>query len=132
MAFAVAQLEKNPRLAFGELKAAADKKGLSVLPIIYGRAKKALGLQRRAPVKPGRRVAGRSPAPVVPGAPPPLDKPRRGRPPKVAPTALDGSISQLMEAVQQAEVHRKALEQIQAILDQALNPRRGPGRPRKL
>jgi hypothetical protein len=37
-----------------------------------------------------------------------------------------------MEAVQQAEVHRKALEQIQAILDQALNPRRGPGRPRKL
>ena len=134
MAFAVAQLEKNPRLAFGELKAAADKKGLQVLPIIYGRAKKALGLQRRSTAKPGRRVAGRSPLPssVATPATPGIVKPRRGRPPKSASTpTLDGSLSQLMETVQQAEVHRQALEQIQQILDNALHPRRGPGRPRK-
>ena len=135
MAFAVAQLEKNPRIAFGDLKAAADKKGLQVLPIIYGRAKKALGLQRRSTAKPGRRVAGRSPlptaTPAVPGLPG-VVKPRRGRPPKSASTpTLDGSLSQLMETVQQAEVHRQALEQIQQILDNALHPRRGPGRPRK-
>lgn len=132
MAFAVAQLEKNPRIAFGELKAAADKKGLQVLPIIYGRAKKALGLQRRSTAKPGRRVAGRSPLPAATPAVPGVVKPRRGRPPKSASTpTLDGSLSQLMEAVQQAEVHRQALEQIQQILDNALHPRRGPGRPRK-
>ncbi len=130
MAFAVAQLEKNPRIAFGDLKAAADKKGLQVLPIIYGRAKKALGLQRRSAAKPGRRVAGRS---TVPGASADvMDRPRRGRPPKSAsPVSLDGSLNQLMEAVQQAEVHRQALEQIQQILDQALRPKRGRGRPRK-
>lgn len=133
MAFAVAQLEKNPRIAFGDLKAAADKKGLQVLPIIYGRAKKALGLQRRSVVKPGRRVAGRSPnppAPVVPGAVP-AARPRRGRPPKTASASLDGSLSQLMETVQQAELHRQALEQIQVIIDNALRPKRGRGRPRK-
>lgn len=139
MAFAVAQLEKNPRIAFGDLKAAADKKGLSVLPIIYGRAKKALGLQRRSTIKPGRRVAGRSPLPapvsgaaaLTPGTPAP--RPRRGRPPKsAASVSLDGSLSQLMEAVQQAEVHRQALEQIQQIIENALHPKRGRGRPRKL
>jgi hypothetical protein len=122
MAFAVAQLEKNPRIAFGDLKAAADKKGLQVVPIIYGRAKKALGLQRRPTVKPGRRVAGRSV--VVAPAEPVVEKPRRGRPPKALPTALDGSLSHLMEAVQQGEVHRKALEQIRAIIDEALRPRK--------
>ena len=134
MAFAVAQLEKNPRIAFGDLKAAADKKGLQVVPIIYGRAKKALGLQRRAPIKPGRRVAGRSTVAPVPGVDEAVvEKPRRGRPPKALPTALDGSLSALMEAVQQAEVHRKALEQIRSILDEALKPRPevGAGRPRK-
>ncbi len=132
MAFAVAQLEKNPRIAFGDLKAAADKKGLQVLPIIYGRAKKALGLQRRSAAKPGRRVAGRSPVPAPGASVPGVDRPRRGRPPKSATTpTLDGSLSQLMEAVQQAEVHRQALEQIQQILDSALRPRRGRGRPRK-
>jgi len=123
MAFAVAQLEKNPRIAFGDLKAAADKKGLQVVPIIYGRAKKALGLQRRSAVKPGRRVAGRS-AVVSPPVEAVVEKPRRGRPPKALPTALDGSLSHLMEAVQQGEVHRKALEQIRAIIDDALRPRK--------
>ena len=122
MAFAVAQLEKNPRIAFGDLKAAADKKGLQVVPIIYGRAKKALGLQRRSALKPGRRVAGRSVV-VVP-AEAVVEKPRRGRPPKALPTALDGSLSHLMEAVQQGEVHRKALEQIRSIIDEALRPRK--------
>ncbi|MCG5054833.1 MAG: hypothetical protein KA712_17860 [Myxococcales bacterium] len=130
MAFAVAQLEKNPRMAFGDLKAMAEKRGLSVLPIVYGRAKKALGLQRRGG-KPGRRVAPGRVALRPQGSASP-GRARRGRPPKSGATSPgEGDIGRLMELVQQAELHRQALEQIQAIIEGALKPNRPRGRPRK-
>lgn len=122
--FAVAQLKKNPKIPFADLKAAAEKRGLKMMPIIYGRAKLALGL-----AKPGGargRVNGRAP--------------RAGARASGAVSAaarvagLDGTLSSLMDAVRRAEAQQHALDQIRAILAGLETNgvvKRRPGRPRK-
>lgn len=141
MTFAVTQLKKNPNAEFSKLAAAAKGKGLSLIPIVFGRAKLALGLSKpksAAAGKPGRKPAGRGP-----GRPPgrPLGRPP-GRPPGRPAVAragvamnvggMDSSVGQLLQVVKQAEVQREALAQIQAILGNLdLGGKRGPGRPRK-
>ncbi len=120
MTFAVAQLKKNPKIEFGKLAAAAKSKGLSLIPIVFGRAKLALGLAKpgNRAGKPGRKPAGR---PSVAHAGVEL---RLG--------GLDSSLGQLLQVVKQAEVQREALAQIKAILGTLdLGGKRGPGRPRK-
>lgn len=42
--FAVASLKKNKKVEFATVRDAAKKKGLTLYPIVYGRAKAALGL----------------------------------------------------------------------------------------
>ncbi len=49
MDFILAQLKKNKGVAYADVKAAAQKKGLVVWPIMYGRAKALLGLVPSAP-----------------------------------------------------------------------------------
>ena len=45
---AVKMLKRNPKVEYSAVKAAADKKRLSIYPIVYGRAKAALGLVKVA------------------------------------------------------------------------------------
>lgn len=52
--FVVAQLKKNPKVAYSEVHAAAEKKGHTIYPIMYGRAKRLLGL---VAAKSGKKVA---------------------------------------------------------------------------
>jgi len=42
--FAVAALKKNKKVEFATVRDAAEKKGMTLFPIVYGRAKAALGL----------------------------------------------------------------------------------------
>ncbi len=43
MKLILAKLKKNPKVSYADVKAAAEKKKLTVYPIIYGRAKLLLG-----------------------------------------------------------------------------------------
>ena len=49
--FVVAQLKKNPKVAYADVHAAAEKKGYTIYPIMYGRAKRLLGLVAAKPSK---------------------------------------------------------------------------------
>ncbi len=127
--FIVEQLKKNPTAAYGDIAAAAQKKGMKVFPIMYGRAKAMLGLVASAPRGSGkatRKKAATKAAKAAPGAAP--TGARRGRPRKVAAAApvggdlagIEGIIAQVKASAAERETYRAALEKIRAILDSVL------------
>lgn len=127
MAFAVAALKKDPSALFATIQFSAEKKGLVMIPIIYGRAKRALGIAKPAPV-PVAELSGLSPHTVQPKRRGP------GRPPQRATAAVSApaaSMDQLMSLVRESEIHRNALEQIRTILDGVgFRARKAAGRSR--
>jgi hypothetical protein len=127
LAFAVAQLRKNPKITFGALKSAADRKGLKVVPIVFGRAKLALGIQRKG----GRKVAAGRAAKGGNGLHGLLGKDIGKDIKNGKLEAMNGSLGRILEAVRQAEAQRLVLAQIKAMLDTVPGLKRGRGRPRK-
>jgi hypothetical protein len=86
MQFIVDHLKRSPNAAYAEIASAAKAKGHKIFPIMFGRAKKLLGLvggggrtERAKPAgrKPGRKAAPAAAKSVAQGAEPK----RRGRPP---------------------------------------------------
>lgn len=59
MDFIVAALKKNKKAAYADIKAAADKKGLTIYPIMFGRAQLLLGIAKPRKKKAGKRGPGR-------------------------------------------------------------------------
>ena len=68
MDYIVGRLKKNPKTDYGSIKEGAEKKGLSVYPVMYGRAQLLLGIvkagdskarkkKKKAGAKNGRRKA---------------------------------------------------------------------------
>jgi len=60
----VASLKRNPQATYGDIKARADAKSLTVYPIMFGRAQAMLGIVKSAPrgtakVAKARAVAGK-------------------------------------------------------------------------
>ncbi len=71
-AFIVSKLKQNPKVEFAVVRDAAAKKGLTVYPVSYGRAKAALGLVKVAKYGTGKyaqKKAGVSTAKRGPGRP---------------------------------------------------------------
>lgn len=123
-AFLVDALQKNRDAVYADVKAAAEKKGLVVHPIMFGRAKLKLGL-----VKAGKGMAKKAAAERAtgmrrgPGRPRKVDAgaPRRGpgRPRKNAAPGLDG-LGDIIAAVRASQQdlgrYREALLKIQTVL----------------
>lgn len=128
MAFAVAALKKDPAALFGTIQSSAGKKGLVMIPIIYGRAKRALGIAKPA-TAPADQLSG------LPTTAVQLKRRGPGRPPHRAAAAASvpaASMDQLMSLVRESEIHRNALEQIRSILDAVgFRAGKGTGRSRK-
>ena len=132
--FIVEQLKKNPNAAYAEIAAAAQKKGMKVFPIMFGRAKAMLGLVPSAPRGAGKatrkkaaaKAAAAKVAKAKPAAAAAPTGARRGRPRKVAaaPAAdlggLEGIIAQVKASAAERETYRAAIEKIRAILDSVL------------
>ncbi|MEZ5966636.1 MAG: hypothetical protein R3F56_22555 [Planctomycetota bacterium] len=114
MDFIVESLKKNSKASYADIHAAAEKRGYTIYPINYGRAKAILGLVKVAPRGQGRKAVktGRGP-----GRPPMKRGP--GRPPKSAAAAgsLDSVIAALKEGDRERDRFRRALEQIRSILE---------------
>ncbi len=128
MAFAVAALKKDPSALFGTIQSSAGKKGLVMIPIIYGRAKRALGIAKPAFDR-ADQLSGLDATAIQ------TKRRGPGRPPQRA-TAAAGvpaaSMDQLMSLVRESEIHRNALEQIRTILDGVgFRSGKGTGRSRK-
>jgi hypothetical protein len=115
MEFVVAALQKEPALDYGTVRAAAIKKGLTIFPIMYGRAKALLGLvpvaprgtkkkAKKAPIPPRGKVVRRNDRVGSAG---PLD-------------SLQDLIADMQAVARDRDRYREALEQIGKIIDAAL------------
>lgn len=120
--FIVELLKKNKKATYQEIKAAADKKGLTIYPINFGRAKAMLGLvpsAKRGQGKAAKKVKSAAPKAATPKA----AKKRPGRK-AAAPSApaagagLEAIISHVKANEAEREKYRRAIEKIRAILDE--------------
>lgn len=126
MDFILEHLKKNKKASYAEVKAAAEKRKLSIYPIMYGRAQALLGYVKSKPRGQGKAAqakAAKARAANGGGAAPQRRGP--GRPPKSASAHIDtGSLDGIVAAVKNSEVakarYRSALEKIQSILGAAL------------
>lgn len=108
--FIVARLTRNKKAEYADIREAAEKKGLTVYPIMYGRAKASLGL-----VPSGRRKSGGRGRAAKRGRGP-------GRSGNVG-SATD-AVRELVTSLQQQErdnrALRGALEKIRDLIDRTL------------
>lgn len=103
LAFAIERLKKNPNAVFADLKKDAEKRGLKMVPIVFGRAKLALGIAKK---KPKTAKVGR---PSGAGAKMKLNS---------LPAGLGSSVLNQIEGLaRDAQSYRAAVDEIRAILN---------------
>jgi malate/lactate dehydrogenase len=117
LAFIVAALKADKNVSYKEVKERADKKGLSIFPVMYGRAKALLGMVKVSPRGQGRFAMAKKGI-VIPKA-------GLGRPAKSAPAVSGaGGLEGVLAAVKSNEQERLrlriTLERLQAIISEAL------------
>jgi len=123
--FIVEQLKKNKGVEYSEVKAAADKKGMTIHPIMYGRAKALLGYVKVAARGKGKSAQAKAAKAATSGA---VAAPKRGpgRPRKnpvaagIDTSSLDGIIAAVKSSQQEKDRYRSALEKIQQVLASVL------------
>lgn len=105
MELAKSVLTKNPKASFAEVKKIGARKRITVIPVVYGRAKLALGIANGAgkTKKPKGRV----------GRPP---KVRLGRPPKAR--ASSGGADNMLEMLSDLRSKAAEADQLRGALDQ--------------
>ncbi len=126
MDFIVAALEKNKDAAYADVRAAAEKKGLTIYPIMYGRAKAMLGLvpvAKRGTGKYARKTKAARARATAPTDGTIVVK-RRGRPRKSTTTStsldsLQGLVAHVQQAEREREKMQRALQKIREVLASA-------------
>lgn len=135
-AFITAALTKDKKAAYSDIKAAAEKKGLTIHPIMYGRAQAMMGL-----VKSAKRGTGKSAKATA------AKKGKAGRP--VDGSSKSGQVRALLSSgMSPAEIAQKVgctvglVYNIKSLSGSKAKrgpgrppnagPRRGPGRPPKV
>ena len=122
--FVKAYLTKKPKAAYADVRAAAEKAGFKIFPIVYGRAKALLGLVPSKPRGSGKAARAKKAA-ARKAAPAPAPR-KRGRPAKAATTAKASvsDVGSLVAAVREMQADRArmraALAKIRDVIDAAL------------
>jgi transposase-like protein len=138
MEFLVDALKRNPKAAYGDLKAKADEKKLKVFPIMYGRAQAMLGIVKMAKRGQGKAAKARS---AKSSAAPVRTGPRRGGR-RADPSSKSGRVRELLSTgMSAADIAKKVgcttalVYNIKSAMGRGGGGgggggRRGPGRPR--
>jgi len=121
MAFLVSALKKNKKAAYGDIKAAADKKKLKLYPIMFGRAQALLGI-----VKSAKRGTGKTARTTA--------AKKAGRPTNSS--SKSGQVRALLgTGMSAAEIAKKVGCTVGLVYNvkstRGGGAKRGPGRPRK-
>jgi hypothetical protein len=103
MDFVLAELRKNPDVAYAAVRDLAAAKGMQVYPIVYGRAKALLGLVPVAPRKRKKRAAAVASEPVPAKRRPRTPPAREGSP-------ID-SLQRMIDAMRDLEAERDAYKE---------------------
>lgn len=110
--YLVAALRKDKKANYADIAAGAKKNGLSVYPIMFGRAQAALGLVKSKP-------RGKGKAPMASKA-----KRRPGRPRKTTARSGPDGLAAIIATVKRTERElnqlRTAMRRIQTLVDDAL------------
>ena len=117
MDFAKDFLGKHPKAEYAEFKDAAMKKGVTVFPIVYGRAKALLGLVPTAPRGSGKR-AKKKKAAEARRAGPTRRGPGRPRTSSNALDTLGTLVTAMKKSDQDRERYKRALEKISKIIQE--------------
>jgi len=112
MGFIVALLKDNPKATYAEVRAGAEKRGLEVYPIMYGRAQAMLGLVRVAPRGTGQARRHERAAATAKSA--------ASSRPAIDNSSLAGLVKGIREKEAQRARYRAALERVGEILREAL------------
>jgi hypothetical protein len=127
LAFIVEALKKNKSALYADIREAASKKGLTIWPVMYGRAQALLGhvkVAKRGEGKFARANAAKT-GRVIPAAPP-ASAVRRGpgRPRNALPAGNGVGLDAIIDAVRSTQAdlgrYRTALERIGSMLDEVL------------
>jgi len=146
MAFLVDSLEKNKKAVYGDLKAAADKKGLQVFPIMFGRAQALLGIVKMSARGQGKAAKAKAKAAGKTAAKVGKVSAKRGRPANAS--SKSGQIRELLTTGMSAADIAKKVGCTTALVYNVKSAnvksgsggksaggtmaKRGPGRPRKV
>lgn len=129
MKFILTHLEQNRKAAYSDVRAAAEKKGLVIYPIMYGRAQALLGIVKSSPRGSKKKAAAKSGR--GPGRPPKIGR-GPGRPPKLRRgpgrprkesnplDALQAMVANYRDNAREIERMRKVLETIRDLCDRQL------------
>ena len=122
----VNSLKSNKNAVYADIKAAADKKGLKIFPVMFGRAKLLLGLVKAAPRGTGRWAKAKAAKAAKSTGMPLPTKRGPGRPRKNPLPASNGvaDLSSIIQAVRNTQVdagrYRAMLERIGSMVSEAL------------
>jgi hypothetical protein len=117
MDFIVDYLKKHRKAPYADVKALADKKGLKVFPIMFGRAQALLGYVKSKPRGQGKAAMARAAGGVKRGP----GRPRKLGSLSIDTSSFDGIIAAVKGSEQAKARYRAALERIQSILSSALD-----------
>jgi hypothetical protein len=110
--FIVKRLEKDPQAVYADIRAAAEKAGHTVYPIMFGRAKASLGLVKSKPRGSKKTRAAAFPQTARRGP---------GRPRKAAgPASLEEVVRHLRDQERDVRAMRAALERVRGVVDEVL------------
>ncbi|MEM7205568.1 MAG: hypothetical protein AAF628_35255 [Planctomycetota bacterium] len=119
----IAELKKNPKAEYAALKAKAEKKRVTIYPVMFGRAKAMLGLVKSKPRGQGKSAKRKVGTRRGPGRPPKSRGP--GRPRKTA--SANGVAAAVQDLVRTMRDHerenaalRATLERVRDLIDRAL------------
>jgi hypothetical protein len=119
MDFIIAFLKKNRKAAYADVRGAAEKKGLLIYPIMYGRAQALLGIVKSSPRGSKKKAAAKSGR--GPGRPPKIRR-GPGRPRKASNPldALQTMVADYRDNAREVERMRKVLASIRDLCDRQL------------
>jgi hypothetical protein len=119
LAFIVAALKANKGVSYADVKERADKKGLRIYPVMYGRAKALLGLVKVSPRGQGRfALAKRG---LLPARRP--GRPARGSGGGSVGSSIDGlqgMLASIRNSEQERQRLRGTLERVRTMVSEAL------------
>src|SRR5262245_19458753 len=116
MELILAALKRNRNVSYAEVKAAADKKRVSVYPIMFGRAKALLGLVKVSPRGQGKAKRQKA-AKRGPGRPPKAGNRGPGRPRKAGRGASSNGLAGLQELVDSVRQNERENQALRAVLE---------------
>jgi hypothetical protein len=121
MDFIVSYLKKNKKAAYADVRDAADKKGMQIYPIMYGRAQALLNIVPMSPRGSKKKKASKKSTGRPVGRPRKATTQTRRSSSTSSVSGVDSIVDHVRSLEQERDTYRDALERLRDVLDTALS-----------